>query len=63
MVVMPVKGSKRAKRLEIGLALFDYRIPVDVVVVTPQEFETDARVPGTLVRPAVREGKLLYVPG
>ncbi len=63
MVVMPVKGSKRAKRLEIGLALFDYRIPVDVVVVTPQEFETDARVPGTLVRPAVREGKLLYVHG
>ncbi len=60
-VVMPVKGSRRAKRLQIGLTLFDFRVPVDVVVVTPQEFETDVRISGTIVRPAVREGKVLYV--
>jgi len=61
LVVMPVKGSRRAKRLQIGLALFDFRVSVDVVVVTPKEFETDARISGTIVRPAVREGKVLYV--
>jgi predicted nucleotidyltransferase len=63
LVVMPVKGSRRAKRLQMGLTLFNFRVPVDVVVVTPQEFETDARIPGTIVRPAVREGKVLYVRG
>jgi predicted nucleotidyltransferase len=63
LVVMPVQGSKRAKRLEIGLELFNYRVSVDVVVVTPREFETDARIPGTIVRPAIHEGKVLYVRG
>jgi len=63
LVVMPVKGSRRAKRLQMSLALFNFRVPVDVVVVTPQEFETDARIPGTIVRPAVKEGKVLYVRG
>lgn len=63
LVVMPVKGSRRERRLGIGLSLFSYRVPLDVVVVTPLEFEQDARIPGTIVRPAVREGKVLYVRG
>ena len=55
VVVMPVTGSRREMRLQIGLCLFSFRAPVDVVVVTPQEYVTDVRWPGTIVRPAVCE--------
>ena len=65
LVVMPVTGSRRDKQLEIRLALHRgfATVPTDVLVVTPQEYITDARIPGTIVRPAVREGKVLYVRG
>jgi hypothetical protein len=36
---------------------------MDGVVVTPRECETDAGIPGPIVRPAVREGQVLYVRG
>lgn len=61
LLVMPIEGSRRKKRVQIGLSLYEYRVPVDIVIVTPQEFETDARIAGTIVRPAVREGKVMYV--
>ncbi len=65
LVVMPVTGSRREKQLEIRLALHHgfATVPTDVIVVTPQEYVTDARIPGTIVRPAIREGKVLYVRG
>lgn len=60
LVVMPVSGSKRAKQVEVRLALHDIRLPKDIVVVTPAEFERHQDIVGTIVRPAVREGKVLY---
>jgi len=65
LVVMPVTGSRREKQLEIRLALHHgfATVPTDVILVTPQEYITDARLSGTIVRPAVREGKVLYVRG
>lgn len=32
----------------------------DVIVLTPEEFERDRNIPGTIVRPASLEGKVLY---
>ena len=32
----------------------------DIVVMTPEEFESDKRYPGTIARPAWLEGKVLY---
>ena len=63
LVVMPVKGSKRKKRLEIRRVLHDVRIPKDIVVSRPEEFAWRKNVPGTLERPAVREGIVLYEQG
>ena len=60
LVVMPVEGSKRQKANEIDRALADREIPLDLIVVTPEQFEQESRLGGTLVRPAVREGKVLY---
>ncbi len=60
LVVMPVKGSKREKGVEIGVALHDIRVPKDIIVTTPEAFEWRKEVVGTIERPAAREGKVLY---
>jgi uncharacterized protein len=60
LVVMPVKGSKRATRVAIGVALADFGVSVDVVVSTPEELIERRDLPGTIERPAVLEGKVLY---
>ncbi len=60
LVVMPVSGSKRAKRIELRLALYDIPVPKDIVLVTPEELDRERNVPGTLVRPALAEGKVVY---
>jgi len=61
LVVMPITGSKRAKQLEMRLALHDIRVPKDIVLVTPEEVARRRDVVGTIIRPALREGKVLYV--
>ncbi len=60
LVVMQVTGSKRAKQVEVRLALHDIRISKDIIVVTPEEFEKHRSIVGTIVQPAVKEGKVLY---
>ena len=60
LVVMQVEGSKREQSVEIRCALSGIRAPKDIVVATPDEFESYRGVVGTVIRPALREGKVLY---
>ncbi len=60
MVIMPVKGSKREKAVEIGVALHEIDLAKDVIVVRPDEFAWRKDVMGTIEWPAAREGKVLY---
>lgn len=60
LVVMPVIGSKREKRIAMQLALADISVDKDIIVVTPSEAADYKDVPGTIIWPALREGKLLY---
>jgi len=60
LIVMPVEGSKRAKQLEIRAAVHDVRIPKDILVSRPEEFQWRKDIIGTIERPAVREGRVLY---
>jgi predicted nucleotidyltransferase len=60
LIVMPYLGSRREKQVEIRLALKSIRIPKDIVVTAPEEFLWRKEVPGTIERPAAREGKVLY---
>ena len=61
LVVMPVSGSKRDLEIQMRLALHDFLVPMDVFVVTPDEVARLQRIPGTIVRPALLEGKVVYV--
>lgn len=60
LVVMPLSGSRREKAIEIGVALHDIRLPKDVIVTTPEEFEWRKDTIGTIEQPAWQEGRVLY---
>lgn len=60
LIVMPVEGSRRSKANEIDLALSDRTIPLDVIVVTPDQFERQKDIIGTIVRAATQQGRTLY---
>jgi predicted nucleotidyltransferase len=60
LVVMPLKRPKPEQELAILKALRRYTVPKDIVVTTPEDFAWRSRVPGTIERPAAREGRVLY---
>ena len=60
LVVMPLQGNKRDKAVEIGVALYDIRVPKDIIVTTPEDYEWRKDVTGTIEYPASHEGKVLY---
>ena len=60
LVVMPVAGSRRAKTVEIGVALHDVRMPKDIILATPDEVAKYHDIVGHVIYPALRDGKVLY---
>ncbi len=60
LVVMSVEGLKHKKQVQIRVALHDIRIPKDIIVTTPEDFEWRKEIPGTIEYPAVKEGRVLY---
>lgn len=63
LVVCPVSGSRRALMVAMDRALRGLGFARDVIVLTPEEFESDRHIPGTVARPAWLEGKILYEAG
>lgn len=60
LVIMPVKGSRRQKAVEIAVALHDFDEAKDIVVSTPEDFAWRKDVVGTIEYPAAREGRVVY---
>jgi len=60
LVVCPFKGKRRHLMLEMDRALNGLKLARDIVILTPEEFERDRHIPGTIARPAWLEGKILY---
>ncbi len=60
LVVLPLNRDRRTIRLGIRRALSGMGLPKDIVVVTPQEIERYHECPGTIIRAALGEGKVLY---
>jgi predicted nucleotidyltransferase len=52
--------SRHALMVAMYRALRGLEMATELVVLTPQEFERDRQIPGTVARPAWREGKVLY---
>ncbi len=60
LVICPVAGKRRDLMVAMDRALSGLGIARDVIVLTPEEFERDRHIPGTIARPASAEGKVLY---
>ena len=64
MVILPIERAQKAElEIAMGVALRDVLVPLDIVVVTPDEVDRFRNTPGTLIRPALREGRVLYARG
>jgi predicted nucleotidyltransferase len=60
LVVMQGVRDKREAAVDIRVALADYLAPKDIIVTTPEEVAARGNVIGGVLRPALREGKVLY---
>jgi len=60
LVVCEVPDGRRALTLAMDRALWGLKLARDIVVLTPEEYDQDRHIPGTIARPASREGKVLY---
>lgn len=60
LVVINVEGSKRSLANDIDLALADRTIPLDLILLTPEQFERQKQVIGALAYQAMQEGKVVY---
>jgi predicted nucleotidyltransferase len=60
LVVFPQVVNKRLAAVEIRRALADLPVCKDIVVTTPEEIIRRGDLIGTVLRPALREGKVLY---
>ena len=60
LIVLDVKGSTRQKANEIDMLMADRQMPMDFIVLTPEQYERQKNIVGTIVRQADREGKVIY---
>jgi len=60
LIVMEVEGSTRQKANEIDMLLADRSIPMDFIVLTPEQYERQKNIVGSIARQVEREGKVIY---
>lgn len=60
LVVFPEVSSKRQLTIAIRDVLVDLPVAKDIVVTTPQEIAEYGHLVGTVLKPALAEGKLIY---
>ncbi len=60
LIVMPDGDDRRRTVAEVYRVLADLPLFKDVVVTTPDEISRRGDLVGTVLRPALREGKTLY---
>jgi len=60
LVVLPEVEDRRKAAIDIRRKLADLPVGKDIIVTTPDEIERRGDLVGTILRPALREGKVLY---
>lgn len=60
LVVMPEPCDRREVAIAIHSALRGLQVGTDVIVTTPEEIARRGHLVGTILRPALREGRVLY---
>ncbi len=60
LVILPSAPDKHEAAVAVSRALRDIRIPKDIIISTPEEIARYGDMVGRILRPALREGKVLY---
>jgi len=60
LIVMEVEGSIRQKANEIDLLMADRSMPMDFLLLTPEQYDRQKRIIGTIAYQADREGRVIY---
>lgn len=60
LIITDIPGSRRQLTNEIDLLLADRMVPLDLIVLTPEELERQKGLVGTLAHEAAREGVVIY---
>jgi len=60
LVVLPEVSERRQEVVDMRVALADLPLPKDVIVTTPEEIRRRGHLVGTVLRPALREGRVMY---
>ncbi|MEN6423872.1 MAG: nucleotidyltransferase domain-containing protein [Phycisphaerales bacterium] len=60
LVVCEVPDGRRSLTLAMDRALWGLRLARDLVVLTPEEYERDRHIPGTIARYASLGGRVFY---
>ncbi len=60
LVVLAQCSNSRAATIAILRELSDLLAPTDILVTTPEEIERRGQVIGSVLRPALREGRVVY---
>lgn len=60
LVVMPDETDRRKTAAAVRRVLADLLVSKDIVVTTPDEISRLGDLVGTVLRPALREGRVLY---
>ncbi len=60
LVICPFRGNRRRLMTDMDRALKGLPIARDIMILTPEEYERDRHIPGTVARPASKEGRILY---
>ena len=60
LVVMPDETARRAMAIQIGATLADVPLAKDIIVTTPSEIIERGHVVNTVLRSALREGRVVY---
>ncbi len=60
LVVLPVVTDKRRVAIEMRRALRDLPVGKDIIVTSPEEIERRGDLVGSILRPALRDGRTFY---
>ncbi len=60
LIVLDQCADRRQAALAIRRALAGFPVPKDIIVTTPDEITRRGDLIGTVLRPALREGKVIY---
>jgi predicted nucleotidyltransferase len=63
LVVLPKVDHQRQAAVAIRRLLADLPVAKDIVVTTPEEIAARGHLVGTILRPALREGRVIYERG